>query len=279
MTETQEIETNVAKPQAEQDAAVETQKTSSRSEQSSEIYKISIFRQIVFWIMFLMFLPFFVSMPVMIMMRTTHGQTTDALALAGIFVLAILAMGFIILQISAMGRMRVELHEDQMNFVIPTWRGPTPFGPVMEKQIPYNEIADIEQRGELYKFWGALGLRQASSITTHKGDRYVLGYVTENDADEAIPFEKISKSLSQRLDKPIAHKGCVDAGTQLGAMFRGTPEWDVEPLVQQDVETIRKRSQRAAKLMIAGFFALLIGVIGYSSYPAVLKLITANAGL
>ncbi|MEM7619234.1 MAG: hypothetical protein AAF228_02060 [Pseudomonadota bacterium] len=239
-----------------------------------EVYRISLSRQIIFWIMFVMFLPFFISMPVMIMMRATHGQTTDAIALAAIFVFAMLAMGFIILQISMMGRLRFELDNESLKFCIPSWRGPTPSGPVIEKHIPYDDISSIEQRAELYRLGGLLGPSQVSSITTRQGERYVLGYMTENDTDAPIPIQKISSSLSQKSGKPIEHKGCVDAGTQLGAFFRGAPSWEAVPLSKQDVAKIRDRSALFGKAFIFGFFILLISVIILSLFPKILTLLS-----
>ncbi len=258
---------DLTSPEAESTQAAVSHKPISFE---TEIYKVGLARQIVLWLMFIMFLPFFMSMPAMIFMRATHGNVVDASALGAVFFLSILGMGFIVLQILTMGRMRVELYDDRMDLTVPTWRGPTPFGPIVEQQIPYASISKIEQRGGLYAFWGILGLHKASSVITADGQRYVLGYVAENDSDAPIPLQQVVTSLADRSQKPLEDKGSVNAGTQVGAILLGAPSWDKEPLEVKDVDKVRKRAHRLALLSLVGFFVLLFSVISLTFYPEIM---------
>ncbi|MGH1351779.1 MAG: hypothetical protein ACRBBN_13385 [Methyloligellaceae bacterium] len=256
--------------------ATTAEKPAQTAQQKPDTYKVSIGRQIVLWFTFLLFLPFFISMPIMIFMRIAHGQYTDTISLGLIFILSFIGIMFIILQILAAGRQRIEIHNDKVKLKLPTWRGPTPTGPVIKTELTYADITAIEKRGEIYALMGVLGLREVSSIITADGKRYVLGYVTENEADAPVPYNKVTQHLSEKTGKPILHKGAVDGGTQIAAMFKGSPSWDTEPLQAQDVNTIRKRARRITLALIILFLAGALAALGLALYPEIADLLATQ---
>ncbi len=259
-------------------SATKTENITKSTQQKPETYKVSIGRQIVLWFTFLLFLPFFISMPIMIFMRIAHGQIMDTLSLGLIFVFSFIGILFIILQILAAGRQRVDMHQDKVTLKLPTWRGPTPTGPVIKTELTYADITAIEKRGEIYALMGILGLREVSSIIASDGKRYVLGYVTENEADAPVPYNKITQLLSEKTGKPVLHKGAVNGGTQIGAMFRGAPSWDAQPLNAQDVNAIRKRASRLTLAVLILFFIAAAGGLGLALYPEIIELFSTQQG-
>ncbi len=246
------------------------------TQKTNPIYKIGIGRQIVLWFILLLFLPFFISMPVMMFMRITHGQTSDAISLGIIFLLAFIAISFIILQILAAGRQKIAFHEDKVSLKLPTWRGPTPFGPTIEKDIAYSDIKAIEKRGEIYAFLGALGLREVSSLLTNDGSRHVLGYSTENEADAAIPYDDITNLIAERSGIEVTDIGTINAGTQMQAIFSNTPSWEEKSINAQDLNKIRARAKFLALLSIGVFIALVCIGIGIAIYPEIMKAISTS---
>lgn len=249
-----------------------------QSNATPEIYKVSIGRQVVLWITFLIFLPFFISMPIMMFMRIANGRITDTISLGAIFLVALVGVIFIVLQILAAGRQRIELNEDKITLKLPTWKGPTPLGPVVKADLNYSDVSAIEKRGELYALLGVLGLREVSSIITHDGKRYVLGYISENEADAPIPYDKITESLAQRTGKEVLHKGAVNGGTQVAAMFKGSPSWETTPLNAEDVIKIRKRAQNFTLALLVLFILLFAGSLGFALYPEIIELVSSGSG-
>ncbi len=241
-----------------------------------EIYKVSIGRQIVLWITFIIFLPFFISMPVMMFMRVVNGKVMDTISLGAIFLVALVGVMFIVLQILAAGRQRIELSEEKISLKLPTWKGPTPLGPVVKADLNYSDISAIEKRGELYALLGILGLREVSSIITTDGRRFVLGYISENEADAPIPYDKVTASLAKRTGKTVLHRGAVNGGTQFSAMFKGAPSWDTPPLNAEDVTKIRKRAQNFTLALLILFILLVVGGLGLALYPEIMELISAS---
>ncbi len=227
-----------------------------------KVYKAGIGRQIFLWLVFGLILPFFVSMPIMVGMRATYGLISDAASLGAMAILFAIFLIFLGLQIQASWRTRIEVDDQGVNLVVPSWRGPTPFGPFKEAKLAYDDIEAVEQRGELYRALGVLGLRRVSSLRTKDGKRIVLGYVTEDEADAPIPVGVIAKTIAEKGGLQIIDKGTINAGTQSGAAITGAPSWDLEPLSNEQVETARSRAKYIAIGLIAGFLVLVaIGIL------------------
>ncbi len=256
--------------------ATKAENSAKEIKQKPDTYKVSIGRQIVLWITFLMFLPFFISMPIMIFMRIAHGKFMDTISLGLIFAFSFIGILFIILQILAAGRQRIDVHRDKVTLKLPTWRGPTPTGPVIKTELSFSDIQAIEKRGEIYALMGLLGLREVSSIITSDGKRYVLGYVTENEADAPVPYNKVTQVLSEKTGKPVLHKGAVNGGTQIGAMFKGAPSWDTAPLNASDVNAIRRRARRITLALIILFLAGATTGLGLALYPEIVELFSST---
>ena len=234
---------------------------STTTVEKPKVYKIGFFRQLLQWITFLLLLPFFVSMPIMIGMRAFHGRIFDAAWLTFVAILFGMALIFLGLQIHAARKTRIRISEADVDVAVPQWRGPTPFSPYEQARLPYDQIKSVEQRGEIYRSLGILGLRRVSSVVTNDGQRYVLGYSTENEADAPIPFSNIAKDIAERAGVQLVDKGAVNVGTQVGAAIRGTPDWDAEPIDEETVEQTRKRAQQIFVAMIGVFFLLVIAGI------------------
>jgi len=242
--------------------------------EKSKVYKVGFLRQLLQWITFIVLLPFFISMPVMIGMRAFHGRIFDALWLTIVAVLFAIALIFLALQIQAARRTRIKINNDDVDIVVPKWRGPTPFAPFDQAKLPYSKIEAVEQRGEIYRSLGILGLQKVASVVTSEGDRYVLGYSTENESDAPISFGLVAETLAERAGVQLVDKGVVNVGTQIAAAMRGTPNWDTDPLEQEDVEATRKRAQLIFVGMITGFFILVIAGVVIAFLPDIKALIS-----
>lgn len=246
---------------------------SEDSKTKTEVYKVGAGRKIAFLATFALMMPFFISMPVMIGMRAMHGNFADALSLGIVAVLFAIGLVFLGLQIQAASRTRIELKDDNVNIEVPSWRGPTPMAPFKVAKLKTDDIAAIEERGELYRFFGILGMPRVVSVVKKDGDRVVLGYVNELDMDPPIAFNSVAKTIADRAGVEMRDRGVVNAGSQLGALMRGTPSWDMEALSEPQVEDVRRKTQKFVYFFVAGFLALLIAGIVLALLPEIQQLL------
>lgn len=221
-----------------------------------EVYKIGWGRRVALIFVFTLMLPFFFSMPVMTVMRAAHGNFADAAVIAIAAVIFAICLYYLALQIRAAQRTRIEIADNATRVVAPHWRGMFPTGPYIEKEIPYTDVQSVEERGELFRLMGVVGIPKVSSIVTNDGQRIVLGASNEGEADPAIDYSAVAAKIAQKANQTIQDKGVIDAGTQIGVLFTGSPSWEKDPISEGRIAVIRRRGQTARKGLIAACFAL-----------------------
>ncbi len=114
------------------------------------VYESGAGRKVAFSFIFLLLLPFFISLPPMLFWRLSQGQWLDTIGLM------ILAAGFtfvmvlVIIELMHSLRARVELGEKSVKMTLPSGRGPTPVVRYATHDIPYDQIQAVETRREIY---------------------------------------------------------------------------------------------------------------------------------
>src|SRR5262245_33017834 len=106
-------------------------------------------RKLFFSIAFLLLLPFFASLPVMLFQRIKHGLWFDTIGLAVIAVIFTALMLLVVFELIHALRARVELGEKAVRFTLPK-RGGAPMFSYATQEIPYDQIQTVEARRELY---------------------------------------------------------------------------------------------------------------------------------
>lgn len=229
---------------------------SEQQTEQTEVYRVGLGRRIALMFVFTAMLPFFISMPVMTVMRAMHGNIVDASTIGIAGLLFAICLYYLAIQIQAAQRTRIELGEQSAHIVTPDWRGMFPTGPYADKTIAYSDIKAVEARGELFRVMGVVGIPNQTSLLTNDGDRILLGPVNENEADPAIDYNKVATKIAEKANVPISNKGVIDAGTQLGVLFKGSPNWDKDPISEGRIETIRRRGQTARHGLVVAVLAL-----------------------
>ena len=229
--------------------------TSEQSE-AKRVYEASDGHKTVVALVFLILLPFLVSLPVMILKRSLHGLWSGALSATILGILLGGAMLFLFIEVMSAFRTRVELGERSVKLRVPRWRGPTPGLKFVKREIPYDALNAVETRGEIYEAAKIPVLTRATYLVTKDGERLTLGYVNENEEDPDVPFTRIAKELAEQAEVPLKDIGKVHAGSQLKALRKGPPPIDSEPLSEEDFAEFRRRNH----WLMFGMAMLLFGL-------------------
>jgi len=215
---------------------------STTESKGKKVYEASSGHRTVLGLVFLILLPFLVSVPVMFFKRSIHGLWGGALSAGILGIIFGAGMLFLFIQIMSAFRTRVELTDSAVKLRVPKWKGPNPGLKFVKREVPYDKISAVETRGEIYQAAKIPVLTRAASLVTSDGERVTLGYVNENEEDPDVHYPQIAEELAGRAGVPLKDVGKVDAGNQLKALRQGAPDWDAKPLSDEDFAEFRRRN-------------------------------------
>lgn len=221
------------------------------------VFKAGGGRTTILSFLFLILLPFFVSLPAMLYMRAVNGLWDDA---AGLLVTALaftVVMTLLFFELMFSLRARVELGDASVKLRLPSGRGPTPMLRYMKADIPYGDIDRIETRREIYGGTLAPVVLKGARIVTRDGATHRLGYVTEADQDAALPFIVIAEDIARRAGCKVIERGNVRRAVH--QKFFGIRAVD-DPQATVDERTIAAFNARHRQLMrgLVGGLVLLV---------------------
>ena len=171
-------------------------------------------RKFAFSFIFLILLPFFISLPPMLFWRISQGHWQGTLGLV------VLAIGFtfimFLLFIEVMHSLmtRVELGGTSVKMTLPSGRGPTPIVRYRTHDIPYDQIKAVETRREIYGGSVAPVLLQGARLVLKDDSAVKLGYVSEANSDPCFPYPEIAQQIAERAGLQVEHKGNVRRSLQ-----------------------------------------------------------------
>lgn len=174
-----------------------------------EVYAVGGGRKTFFSFVFLILLPFFASLPAMILMRVKSGLVFDA---AGVAIMAIafsILMFLIVIELLFSLRARVELGEKAVKMTLPAGRGPTPMLRYKSYTIPYDQVQTVETRREIYGGSLVPVLLKGARLITKDGTSIPIGYVSEANVDPCFPYPEIAKKIADRARLPLIDRGNV----------------------------------------------------------------------
>ena len=182
--------------------------TASGPEQT--YYECGAGRKTFFCFAFVLLLPFYVSLPVMLFQRISKGLWVDTWQLMVLAVLFTIIMALIVFEMIFSLRAEVEIGADSVAFTLPSGGGgAVPWLSYETRDIPYAEIESIETRREVYGGRYAPMMMQTVRILTKSGERIVLGRTNENDDDPKFPFPTIGGQIAQRAGVELADRGNI----------------------------------------------------------------------
>lgn len=223
------------------------------------VYRAGGGRRLTFSFIFLLLLPFFISLGPMLWARITHGYWTGTPGLILIAIGFTVVMFLIVVELLRSIRSRVELGEKAVRLTLPTGRGPTPMIRYKSQEIPYADIAAIETRRECYGGSMAPVLLKGARIIKKDGTPVRLGYVSEANVDPAFPFNEIAERIAARAGVPITDRGTVRRSVRRKMLGLKAMDDDGPAIDQAMVDEMNKRHLRLVLTLIIGL-VVLIGI-------------------
>jgi hypothetical protein len=242
-------------------------------------------RKFAFAFVFLILLPFFISLPPMLFWRLSQGVWT------GTFGLLVLAAGFTVIMfllfIEVMHSLmtRIELGENSVKMTLPAGRGPTPVVRYRSHDIPYDQVKAVETRREIYGGSMAPVLLQGARLVLKDDSAVKLGYVSEANSDPCFPYPEIAQKIAERSGLQVEHKGNVRRSLQkkyfglkkefLAEAAGEVPEAEIEALNKSHRKWVMRIISLLVGLMVVGI-ALDIVYPPSSGLPPALTSITKS---
>lgn len=222
------------------------------------IYGASGGRKTLFCFLFLILLPFFVSLPAMLLMRVKNGLWEDTVGLSIIAVGFTIIMVLIVIELIFSLRAQVHLGEESVKMTLPSGRGPTPMLRYRSYDIPYSDIHSVETRREIYG--GALVpmLLQGARLHTNDGRAIPLGYVSEKCIDPCFPYPEIARKIAERARLPMIDRGHVRRSLRHKMLGLKSP--NAEVLVDDAQIAALNRSHANMVLGLVSFVLILMAV-------------------
>lgn len=171
-------------------------------------------RKFAFSFLFILLLPFFVSLPPMLFWRVAQGHWNGTFGLVVLAIAFTFIMFLILVELMQSLRSRVELGPASVKLTLPSGRGPTPVMRYRSAEIPYSDIAAVETRREVYGGSVAPVLLRGARLILKDGSAVKLGYVSEANADPAFPYPEIAAQIAQRAGIPVDDHGTVRRSVQ-----------------------------------------------------------------
>jgi hypothetical protein len=198
------------------DAAVATGEAPAGSavEPERTVYEASGTRKFAFSFVFLLLLPFFVSLPPMLFWRLWQGHwqgTPGLIVLAAGFAFI---MFLVLVELMQSLRSRVELGSSSVKMTLPAGRGPTPILRYRSYDIPYSEIEAVESRREVYGGSVTPVLLQGARLILKNGETVKLGYVNDANMDPCFPYPVIARQIAERAGLSVDYKGAFRRSVQ-----------------------------------------------------------------
>jgi hypothetical protein len=227
-------------------------------------------RKFAFAFVFLILLPFFISLPPMLFWRVSQGVWT------GTFGLLVLAAGFTIIMfllfIEVMHSLmtRIELGENSVKLTLPAGRGPTPIVRYRSHDIPYDQIKAVETRREIYGGSVAPVLLQGARLVLKDDSAVKLGYVSEANSDPCFPYPEIAQKIAEHAGLQVEHKGNVRRSLQkkyfgLKKEFLAEAAGEVP---EAEIEALNKSHRKWVMRIIGLLVGLMVVGIGLDiAYP------------
>lgn len=232
------------------------------------VYHASGGRRVAFSFIFLILLPFFISLGPMLWSRMSQGLWEGTIGLMVIAIGFAVVMFLVFVELLHSIRSRVELGNVAVRLTLPSGRGAQPMLRYQTHEIPYKDISAIEMRREIYGgVWAPMMLKGAR-ILTKGGDKIRLGYVNEANVDPAFPYVEIAERIAHRAGVEI-----IDAGNVRRSFPKKMLGIVSGPREKHSIDEIQMRelNRKHARLMAVLVFGLVVmigfGIIGDMMQP------------
>lgn len=236
---------------------------SQRTESDRRHYRVGGARATMFSFIFLILLPFFVSLPAMIVMRIMSGRWDSTLGLA------IVAIGFgtimvlVVAELLFSIRARIDIGDMAVKMTLPSGRGLVPMMRYVRHEIPYSDIKAIESRREVYGGTLAPVLMRGARIITKDGRSIQLGYLNDANVDPAFPYAEIADQIAARAGLQVIDRGAVRRNVANKMMGIRTMDEGGGSIEETTIADLNRRHAHVIVVLVAGLVLLVgVGIVG-----------------
>ncbi len=218
-------------------------------------------RKTFFCFVFVLLLPFYVSLPVMLFQRLSRELWVDTWQLMILAALFTVLMVLILFEMIFSLRAEVDVGEESLAFTLPGGGGGAiPWLDYDTRDIRYEDIESIEKRHEIFGGRYAPMIMQTVRIILKTGETVQLGRTNEKDDDPKFPFPVIAEQVAQRAGTEIVDRGHVSVA--LHRRMLGMQEGAQERPETKIAELNSKHSTFLVILSSLLFLLLALGIAG-----------------
>lgn len=233
------------------------------------IYRASGGRRIAFTFIFLLLLPFFISLGPMLVSRISHGLWEGTIGLLVIAIGFAIIMFLVLVEMLHSIRSRVELGNTMVRLTLPSGRGAQPMLRYQTHEIAYKDIDAIEMRREVYGGMLAPMMLKGARILTKSGDKIRLGYVNEANVDPAFPYAEIAERIANRAGARIIDAGSVRRSMPKKMLGLIAAPDENRTIDEQQMRDLNRKHARLMMALVAGLVVLIaLGIAGDLMQPA-----------
>lgn len=233
--------------------------TPAESQPERTVYAAGGGRKFAFSFVFLILLPFFISLPPMLFWRISQGHWNGTPGLVVLAIAFTFIMFLVVIELMHSLMARIELGEKSVKMTLPSGRGPTPIIRYRSHDIPYDQIKAVETRREIYGGSVAPVLLQGARLILKDDSAVKLGYISEANSDPCFPYPDIAQQIAKRAGLTVEHKGNVRRSLQ--KKYLGLKQGFLTPddgLVEEsEIEALNKSHRRWVMRLIT----LLVGLV------------------
>lgn len=225
----------------------------------TKVYASGTLRKITFSFVFLLMLPFFVSLGPMLYARISQGHWLGTPGLILLTIAFATIMALVIVELVSSIRSRVVLGEKAVRVRLPQSRGLMSLFSYQTFDIPHDDISAVEVRREIYGGTLAPVIMKGARVCLKDGSHVKLGYINERNVDPAFPYTEIGERIAARANVPL-----VDIGDVRRSAFRktfgvqATPE-EKDVLTEADIAAVNHRHGQLIFILV-GVLILLVSI-------------------
>lgn len=235
------------------------------------VYEAGAGRKTLLALAFLILLPFYASLPAMLVTRLLHGLWFDTIGLIVFGAIFTAVMALLGVQLYHSLRSRVAFGDTAVRITLPQGSGATPMLRFVDREIPYDQIEAVETRSVLFGNAMAPVLLRATRLRTRDGQHVRLGNVNEDNVDQAMPFPEIGAKIAQRAGFDVTDAGLVRRSVErrvMGFIGRKTAIENSPPVTDAEMAEIGNRHARAMNYLVVTMAVLVVGGIAIDVFTA-----------
>ena len=229
--------------------------THPEGEPEKTFYEVGGGRKTFFALAFIILLPFFVSVPVMLYQRITKGVWLDTWGLIVIAIAFLAIMLLILFELIFSLRAKVDIGRNAVALTLPKRGSLFPTFFYESRTIPYEDIQAVQTYCDCYGGTVTPMVLRGTRLILKTKETIPLGFVNDRDDDPRFPFPRIAKQIAARAGVPVKNLGHIQHA--LHRRMFGITQLNPDELPADEVETINRGHRSFLITLSLVFFVLL----------------------